>query len=67
MSKSEVRQYLEAYGNGFRHKRKQAGLSQLEVAHIIGCSQAIISHIECGYMLPPSNIERALETIYEEG
>ena len=65
-NKTDVREWLSNYGNELRQKRKKANLSQLEVAQIIGCSQAIISHIECGYMLPPVNIEALLLNLYEE-
>jgi transcriptional regulator with XRE-family HTH domain len=65
-NKTDVREWLSKYGNELRQKRKKANLYQLQVAQIIGCSQAIISHIECGYMLPPVNIETALLDLYEE-
>ena len=66
MNKRAIREFLAVYGNNYREKREKAKLKQLEVAKIIGCSQAIISHIECGYMLPPEHIEKALNEIYEE-
>lgn len=60
MNKQEVRNFLEEYGQKVKVLRKKANLSQLEVAKIVECSQAIISHIECGYMLPPPHIEKAI-------
>ena len=65
-TKREARQYLKVYGKQLRAKRKKLSLTQLEVAHIIGCSQAVISFIECGYMLPPAEIESELLELYEE-
>lgn len=56
MNKSDVRTYLKDYGRRFRDMREQSELTQLKVAKQVGCSQAIISHIECGYMLPPPRI-----------
>lgn len=65
--KEQTRKYLSEYGGAFREMRHNAKLTQLKVARMIGCSQAIISHIECGYMLPPPEIEDALHQIYREG
>ena len=62
--KNMCRHFLHQYGFNLRAIRENLGLSQLEVAETIGCSQAIISHIECGYMLPPQHIEDALISIY---
>lgn len=59
-NRKDVRSFLKEYGEHFRHLRLKAGLGQLKVANHIGCSQAIISHIECGYMLPPQDIEDRL-------
>ena len=64
-NETAVREWLSNYGNEFRRKREKAKLTQLEVAWTLGCSQAIISHIECGYMLPPEKIETALLDLYE--
>lgn len=64
MEKQEVRAFLKDYGLRLRNERINAKMTQLQVARIIGCSQAIISHIECGYMLPPPKIETALFDIY---
>lgn len=64
-NKTDVREWLSNYGNELRRKREKANMTQLEVARTIGCSQAIISHIECGYMLPPEKIETALLDLYE--
>lgn len=63
--KLRVREFLSQYGAKLREKRKQIKFTQLQVAEIIGCSQAIISHIECGYMLPPPHIEKALIELYK--
>jgi transcriptional regulator with XRE-family HTH domain len=60
MNKYEVRNFLEVYGQKIKALRVKAKLTQLEVAKICECSQAIISHIECGYMLPPPHIEKSL-------
>ena len=51
--KDEVRAFLKEYGDNFKKLRYRANLRQVDVAAQIRCSQAIISHIECGYMLPP--------------
>lgn len=64
MERVDVENYLKAYGNEMRDKRKEAGMSQDEVADYVCCSQAIIRHIECGYMLPPRHIEMALDELY---
>ena len=66
-TKREARRYLKEYGKRLRAKRGKLKLTQLEVAHIIGCSQAVISFIECGYMLPPAEMESELLELYEEG
>jgi transcriptional regulator with XRE-family HTH domain len=65
MDKSQVRVFLYAYGKNFREMREKAKLTQLQVADAVRCSQAIISHIECGYMLPPPYIEEALIKFYD--
>lgn len=52
MLKAIAHKFLKDYGNYFKQLRLKAKLTQDEVAKSIGCSQAIISHIECGYMLP---------------
>lgn len=59
-----VREYLQDYGQEFKDLRIQAKLTQLKVAKCLGCSQAIISHIECGYMLPPEQLEMELHNLY---
>lgn len=58
--------YLKKYGNDFKTMRLKANISQLEVAQEIECSQAVISHIECGYMLPPLHIEKAMLELYKK-
>ena len=65
-TKRQARQYLKEYGKRLRAKREKLKLKQIEVAHIIGCSQSVISFIECGYMLPPTEIESELIELYEE-
>ena len=66
ISKTDVRYFLSKYGEAMRAKRKNAMLTQVEASACIGCSQAIISHIECGLMLPPKEIEDALIVVYDE-
>lgn len=53
MDKSKTREFLIDYGIKIKTARENIGLTQLALARLIPCSQAIISHIECGYMLPP--------------
>lgn len=62
----EIRQYLNKYGSEFKNRRIKAEKGQLEVARTIGCSQAIISFIENGYMLPPKVIEIAIDKLYKK-
>ena len=52
-----VRSILRGYGAHMRRLRLGAQLSQLQAAHIVGVSQAIISHIECGYFIPPNSLK----------
>jgi predicted transcriptional regulator len=66
VDKNDIRLFLAEYGEVMRSKRHKAKLPQIQVAHFIGVSQAIISHIECGLMLPPKEIENAIIEIYEE-
>lgn len=63
MNKNIVREFLIDYGNEVKTARENISLTQLELAHLVLCSQAIISHIECGYMLPPPHIENAINEI----
>lgn len=63
--RDSVERYLSEQGARFREKRLQANLTQLEVAHLLNISQAIISHIETGHFLPPENLEESLIKIYE--
>ena len=58
--KDDCRKWLKNYGDLLRKARKELGMSQLELARKLGCSQAIISFIECGYMLPPLDLEEGL-------
>ena len=60
-----IRTFLSAYGDRVRTARQNADMTQLELARLIPCSQAIISHIEQGYMLPPPHIYIALQEILE--
>lgn len=62
--KRETRLFLKTYGKHFRDLRLANNLTQVEVAEMVECSQAIISHIENGLMLPPTKIELALIEIY---
>ena len=62
--REQVEIYLKAYGAMFQEKREQCKLTQLEVAHQLGISQAIIGHIETGHMLPNIEIEEALHQLY---
>lgn len=66
-NKCDVRDFLIRYGEYFRSQRKKCELTQLQVANAIGISQAIISHIEQGYMLPPQEIEDSLIELLEYG
>lgn len=61
----QVEAYLKQYGEWFRYKKLSVGMSQLAVATQIGVSQAIISHIETGHMLPPIELELELSNLYE--
>ena len=65
--RDSVEEYLKSYGRSFREKRLTAKMTQLGVARRLNISQAIISHIETGRMLPPLDIEEALIKIYEGG
>ena len=64
MLKSAVRSFLKRHGYGFRLMREEAKLTQLEVARRMGCSQAIISHIEQGFFLPSESFEEELNNLY---
>lgn len=63
--RTEVEKYLLQYGERFREERVRSKMTQLEVARLLNISQAIISHIETGKMLPPKDIEDALIEIYQ--
>ena len=60
-----VEKYLSNYGARLRQMRLRANYTQLEVAHLLNISQAIISHIETGHFLPPEDLEESLTEIYE--
>lgn len=62
--REQVAIYLKSYGLMFREKRERCKLTQRNVANQLGVSQAIISHIATGRMLPPIELEEALEQIY---
>ena len=62
-----IEKYLEAYGLAFREKRLRLKLTQLDVARKLNISQAIISHIETGHMLPTIDLEEALNELYKGG
>jgi transcriptional regulator with XRE-family HTH domain len=64
--RDSVERYLSEQGTRFREKRLQANLTQLEVAHLLNISQAIISHIETGRFLPSKDLEEDLLEIYEK-
>ena len=64
METLEIREYLKEYGARLRDMRIKSKLTQLEVAQFIGVSQAIISHIECGFFLSSDKLESALLDIY---
>lgn len=65
--RASVEAYLEQYGLSFLEKRLRADITQLQLARLLNISQAIISHIETGHMLPPKEIEDALLEILGEG
>lgn len=64
MNEGKIRVFLEANGLHFREMRLKAKITQLKAAKMVGISQAIISHLECGYMLPPPHIIDSLQSIY---
>ena len=64
MFKELARKYLRRYGNDFKTMREISKLSQIEVAKRLKCSQAIISHIETGQMLPSKKFEQELISLY---
>lgn len=64
METLQIREYLKQYGARLRDMRIKAKLTQLDVARFIGISQAIISHIECGFFLPSDELESALLDVY---
>ena len=53
MDEKTIRAFLISYGDSVRIARLKANMTQLALSRLIPCSQAIISHIEQGYMLPP--------------
>lgn len=63
MEQQAIRSFLISYGNSVRNARLKANMTQLQLARLIPCSQAIISHIEQGYMLPPPHILKAIHKI----
>lgn len=64
MRRHHVEEYLKQYGMAFRDKRLRLEMTQLQVARSLNISQAIISHIETGRMLPPKEIEEALHDLF---
>lgn len=60
-----IEKYLSDQGARLRQMRLQANYTQLEVAHLLNISQAIISHIETGHFPPPEDLEESLTEIYE--
>ena len=63
--RDRVEEFLKQYGMAFRDKRLSLGMTQLQVARWLNISQAIISHIETGRMLPPVEIEEALHDLFD--
>lgn len=63
--REKVEAFLIEYGECFRRMRYDAKLSEKQVARMLGISQAIISHIETGKMLPPIELEDDLYRIYD--
>lgn len=62
--RESVEEYLKSYGRSLREQRLRSKLTQLKVARSLGISQAIISHIETGRMLPTIEIEEELFKLY---
>ena len=50
-------------GKELRLARLNAGLTQLEVAHLAGVDVAILSRIETGHVLPGPNMEQVLKQV----
>lgn len=42
-------EWLERLGLNINHARCEKGLTQAELAERIGCTQAVVSQIECGH------------------
>ena len=63
MEQQVTRNYLISYGESVRTARNKAKLTQIALSRLIPCSQAIISHIEQGYMLPPPHILKSIHEI----
>jgi ribosome-binding protein aMBF1 (putative translation factor) len=59
-----VEEYLRRYGEHLREQRQRCGLTQIKVAQSLHISQAVVSHIETGQMLPPKIIEDAMIKLY---
>ena len=64
--KNYIRFFLKRYGYNFREMRELTHLRQIDVAKKLGCSQAVISHIETGYYLPSASFEKELLDFYKE-
>lgn len=64
--RESVEEFLKEYGKQFRCKRLRANMSLLQVARRLNISQAIISHIETGRMLPPKWLEDDLLDVFKE-
>lgn len=64
LMRPRVEEFLAQYGEGLRDMRIRAGLSQYQLATALGISQAIISHIETGKMLPTIETEDAMINIF---
>lgn len=45
-------------------ERKKAGLKQSQLAEMIGCSTAMISHLENGRMKPSLEVSLSLERLF---
>ena len=47
----------------FKQAREEALLSQLDVAHLAGCSEHLVSKIETGRLVPGTALKRRLAEV----